>query len=455
MADGKHDAHSRLFQRVREIQDDELGLAVPGEHARARARLLAAIDCEPRGAAAQQPKPANPGWRWAFGTLAAAACALAIFIGWPRDRALQFEVDGSSVAIGDASEWIVASTKSRVLRFSDSTQIELAPQGRMRVNDLRRNGARVELGSGEVQLAVHHGPDTSWRVVAGPYTVHVTGTRFRVAWEPSRERFEVSVKEGSVRVDGPADEVARLRAGDSLVRARGKATADPEILELADPPASQLADAAELGLGLGESAAVEPAMDAQVIANQVADELASPEQASTTVRARARVPSKAEAEPQPKALGWAELYDQAQYAAAWSALEGLPGGILGESERVGADAMLDLADLARVNKRSQDSRKVLEQLRVRFPDGRQAGEAAFLLGKMSADAGAHAKAVVWLERYVSERPQGPWAKDALARLMHSYGALGRDAEAASAAERYLSRKQEGPNADKAREILGE
>ncbi|MFO7563969.1 MAG: tetratricopeptide repeat protein [Enhygromyxa sp.] len=304
-----------------------------------------------------------------------------------------------------------------MILVSDSTRIELEPHARMFVDEIRENGAMVVLEQGEISLAVHHEQDTSWRVAAGPWTVHVTGTQFVVAWEPSTEHFRVALSEGSVRVEGPEDEVVQLVAGEELVRGpiEPEPPGQPSALTLLEQ------DDPEHGAEHDQLEGHEP----------------SPGKPSKTSARR-----------------WSRYFDDADYQGAWDVLAGQAGGIHGEGERVGnARAMLDLADVARFTKHPSDTRKLLERLRERFPDSNEASEAAFALGRLAADGGSQAKAAMWFERYLDERPSGSFAGDALGRLIDCYDALGQTNEAKSAAQRYLASHPKGPHASKAEKLL--
>jgi ferric-dicitrate binding protein FerR (iron transport regulator) len=418
------DSTSRLFAAVREAQDQQLLLDDPHEHARARARLLQALEPAPVTRVDREVGLAGA-WRWGLGGLAVAACALAIFVALPDRDALQIaggdllgcqiDLQTGSAELGPRS-LVVADDQPRAILVSDSTRIELAPQGRMFVDEIRGNGAMVVLEQGEVSLAVHHEHDTSWRVAAGPWTVHVTGTQFVVAWEPSTEHFRVAVSEGSVRVEGPEDEVVKLAAGEELVRG---GEIEPELL--GQPHAVTLLEQDH------------PAIDPEQIDHH-GPSLGKP--SKTNVRR------------------WSRYFDDADYHGAWEVLAASPGGIHGEAERVtNARTMLDLADVARFTKHASDTRKLLERLRERFPNSHEASEAAFALGRLAADGGSTARAAVWFERYLDERPNGSFAGDALARLIDCYDALGQTADAKSAAKRYLASHPTGPHAAKAEKIL--
>jgi transmembrane sensor len=445
MATASRDSTStgQLLATVREAQDQNLRLADPHELARARARLLQAVDraqVETQATARPVARPGNrAGWRWAIGTLVAGACAFAVFA-LPSNDALEFEVDGVELASSDSR--IVSDDEARTLSFSDSTNIELAPGSSMFVDDLRSNGANVVLERGEVSLSVHHEHDTSWQVSAGPYAVHVTGTEFTVEWQPGSEYLAVEVEEGSVRVEGPEGAIANLRAGESLVRERGKATIEPEQLDVVEPaePSAPAPVATHALPGdpelLGPSGHVGDA-DGDASDRAIADKSDKPSEH------KAKLPS------------WTSSFDAADYEAAWKTLDQQPLGIYSEAQQADADTLLDLADVARFTKHHDDANKLLEQLRTRFPGSDAAGEAAFTLGRLAADRGSLAKAASYLELYLDERPTGSLVDDALGRLMDYYESLGRSDDANATAERYLARFPKGPHAGKAQKILGE
>jgi transmembrane sensor len=439
MATASRDSTSRsdLFATVREAQDQKLRLEDPHELARARARLLQAVDrSQAETQAKARPAATRPGsragWRWAIGTLVAGACAFAVFA-LPGNEALEFEVDGVELASSDSR--IVSDDEARTLSFSDSTNIELAPGSSMFVDDLRSNGANVVLERGEVSLSVHHEHDTSWQVSAGPYAVHVTGTEFTVEWQPGSEYLAVEVEEGSVRVEGPEGAIANLRAGESLVRERGKATIEPEQLDVVEP--------------------AEPSEPAPVATHALPDnqELLDPsgDASDRAIADKSDKPSEHKA----KHPSWTSSFDAADYEAAWETLDQQPLGIYSEAQQADADSLLDLADVARFTKHHDDANKLLEQLRTRFPGSDAAGEAAFTLGRLAADRGSLAKAASYLELYLDERPTGSLVDDALGRLMDYYESLGRSDDAKATAERYLARFPKGPHAGKAQKILGE
>ncbi|MFV8752492.1 FecR domain-containing protein [Nannocystaceae bacterium ST9] len=420
---------ARLFTAIREVQDGRLRLVDGHERARARARLLQAVEVAPLGRPNSAAAPSMP-WRWVMGGLVAAACAMAVIVNLPDEaqpqsrEPLAYTLDGSDAFAPEQA--IVAGRYARVLEFEDDTRIELAAFGELRVTDVRSNGATVQLDHGEVTLSVHHEDDTSWQVAAGPWSVHVTGTQFSVAWNPSTEHFRVAVIEGSVRVEGPAGDVAKLRAGESLVRERteAKVASREPAVEVDSEPASDPDSQPALDLG--------PAIESPVELHPQSK------------------PNKLDSKP----IDWRALAKDSRYDDAWAALESGKAGVLGEAERASADALLDLADVARFTDHRGDAKRVLERLRERFVGSVQAGDAAFELGRIAADGGDDDRAATWFETYLDERPNGSLVNDALVRLMNAYDSLDQLDQARSAATRYLDRQPDGLHASKARKILG-
>jgi hypothetical protein len=104
------------------------------------------------------------------------------------------------------------------IAFDDGTQITLDEKTRIRVKALRwKKGANIHLDDGEAKLAVVHREGRSWTVLAGPFRVDVTGTRFGASWSQQHGRFHITMLEGEVRVSGgPIATATSLRAGQTL-----------------------------------------------------------------------------------------------------------------------------------------------------------------------------------------------------------------------------------------------
>src|SRR5262249_26034187 len=83
-----------------------------------------------------------------------------------------------------------------------------------RVEGTERNGARVLVEKGAITVSVKHREGSNWRFGAGPYEVHVTGTKFVLAWNPERREIDLRLDEGSVDVESPVGaKRVEVRAG--------------------------------------------------------------------------------------------------------------------------------------------------------------------------------------------------------------------------------------------------
>ena len=107
------------------------------------------------------------------------------------------------------------------VRFSDGSQITLSPHARARLVELDADGAHLLLEGGHAQVAVVPRAHTRFRISAGPFVVRVKGTRFGVAWDAERDRFEL-------RSAARKRRGCRLRAGPGL-RDAERAEGDGEL----------------------------------------------------------------------------------------------------------------------------------------------------------------------------------------------------------------------------------
>ncbi|HWB78380.1 MAG TPA: FecR family protein, partial [Nannocystaceae bacterium] len=212
-----------LGRHVAEAQD-----ALREDHrADVRARLLA------------HAEPSRTSWIRA-GAIAAAFAAVVLFMVWPQARPLTFEVGQTRGTVG---AWMSApAERGELLRFSDGSEIELQPRAQARVAELDRGVVRVVLERGAADVRIEKGGERAWHIDAGPYLVVVTGTQFRVSWDPQRESFELDLREGSVIIEGPQLERAQeLGAGQSVriaapVVAHVEAIAPREVVQHEEVP---------------------------------------------------------------------------------------------------------------------------------------------------------------------------------------------------------------------------
>jgi hypothetical protein len=366
--------------------------------------------------------------------LAAAAClacvAVLFVVRRPATR-VSFAV-GSPAVHGTVGEWIAAGSAAPIpLRFSEGTSFTLEPGAKLRVTATTANGAEVLLEQGSVAASVvHTGPDTGWSLRAGPFDVHITGTRFGVAWDPTAETFELTMSEGTVVVRGPLLPSERqIAAGERL-----RISIREQVMELrsarldAIPPPSAEAKA---------PTTPEPAVIA------TADVSAAP-----PARSAAPPSSAAVVEPSPvHEPGWRDLAKTGKYQDALAAAE--RAGFAQELDRASSSDLLLLADAARYASRPALAREALLAQRRRFG---ARGRTAFLLGKIAADQqGSSGEAIRWFEIYLSEEPGGALAEQALGRILEFR--KGDPAAARPVAERYLARYPSGTYAALARSVL--
>lgn len=361
--------------------------------------------------------------------LAVAALAVAVVlvvIAWPRSPEpglLAFEV-GSPPRTGVVGEWLAAPVDGAVpMTFSEGTQLELEPQSRLRVREVRSDGAQVVLEKGTLRADVvpTDQGQPSWLFEAGPFSVAVKGTSFSTSWDPATDTFAIAMKEGRVVVQGPVLETPRELVGGDRLRvsvadrhvqlSRGT----PPEAEAASPPATE----ARVESPSGEDADEEPA-DAEPAASATAT-------AKTSWRERARA---------------------GDYRAAMEQLDdGRFGALVTGSSQ--ADLFF-LADAARFGGRPDRAKSALLSARKRFGSSR----AAFLLGKVAADQlRSPAEASQWFQIYVREAPSGALAEQAWGRLLEL--SRGGDPERVRAlAQEYLSRFPNGGHAPLARQLVG-
>lgn len=308
--------------------------------------------------------------------------------------------------------------------FSDGSRLLLAPDSAARVTATGARGARLVLESGRAQLAVVHRPDADWHLRAGPFDVHVTGTRFELGWRPATGELDLTMQEGRVVV-----------SGGCLARPQ-------EVGEGEHLLASSLTH--HWAVSSGERTAAK---------SRQASAPASPPGPGATVARPDDLP-----EERPTAAGptrpspdapWREAVARGQYREAMAMLDenAWARALRGAS----ASDLMALANAARLADDPGHATSALLGLRRRFPNHGSAKVAAFTLGRLAFDQShAYAEAATWFERYLQEAPRGELAREAAGRLIEAYGLAGNHAAAQGAAGRYLNAYPTGPHADLAR-----
>jgi hypothetical protein len=272
--------------------------------------------------------------------------------------------------------------------------------------------------------------------VAGPFEVHVIGTRLTLGWDPVKEEVDLVLHEGSVEVESP------LAKGRFPVRGgqRFRASLIDGSMRVENlTPAGKAAPAPEAKLD-------EPS------AATVIDLEALPTAHATEARA-AHAKSGASATATDEANeSWPELVRRGRFPAVVAAAKAR-----GLSECLNSCSAVDvraLADAARYTGESGLAEKSLHTLRQRFGNTGQGTAAAFLLGRLSESRGHLGDADRWYQTYLQEAPRGQFAADALAGRMRAVSALQGHTAGRPLALEYLRKYPDGVQAPAARKLSG-
>jgi TolA-binding protein len=372
---------------------------------------------------------------WLLAAAAVVVIALGSFV-------VAFRRSELAVTVGNGGEtpllgaWLGAPEHRPLsLEFSDGSRFELAPGSKARLVELERTGARVELANGKVKVHVVHREAANFRLEAGPYRVRVTGTRFESSYSPERDVFELFLEEGQVELSGCV-----FGKGRKLTTGQGvRASCSERTLDI--------------GYGIpGRDRRAEPAP--KPAAAPAASSGSAPSVAET---ARDGAPSEgppaASASTRPLAeTSWLPLARAGDYDGAFSSVRAR--GFEAECARASADSLALLADVARHARAPKQAEFALLTLRRRFPGTSEAALAAFALGRLEFDERrAYARAATWFSTYLSERPSGPMAREALGRLVEARY-RGQDlAGARTVAAQYLREYPTGPHAELASRVV--
>jgi hypothetical protein len=363
-------------------------------------------------------------------TLAAAAvlvAGLGTWRLWPRP--LSYEVHGGS---GFEGPYVSATPMSPAeLVFSDGSNVQADPGCRLRVDETYRNGARVLVERGSTTSHVAHEKASNWNFVAGPFDVHVTGTRFRLSWDPLMEEIDLRLLEGSVEVRSP------LAQGPIVVRAgqRFRAAVSSRSLTVTEGETAPVAPTAADG-------AASSAIAAQAPVNPLP-------QAAPQAPARAPAPV---AKTPPRRDSWQDLLTRGDFESIVVAANGrgFDSCITGCS----AGDLRSLADAARYTGRGELAEKCLIALRQRFPTSANAAAAAFMLGRTQETRNQPTSAQRWYETYLAESPDGEFSAEALAGKMRAVTTTRGPSAAKPLALEYLRRYPQGVHVKTARRIAG-
>jgi hypothetical protein len=365
-------------------------------------------------------------------TMAAAAMLVGGFATWRLwPRPLSYEVRGGS---GFDGPYVSASPLSPAeLLFSDGSNLKADPGCRLRVDETYRNGARVFVERGSTTSRVTHEKASNWTFVAGPFEVHVTGTRFALSWDPLVEEIDLRLLEGSVEVRSPlAQGPIVVRAGQrfrAAVSSRSLTVTEGETAPATTPAA---APAENAGSPVGHAAPAAPPVPA----------VAAP--VTTAAAGNNKAPARRDS--------WQELLTHGDFESIVVAANarGYEACITGCS----AGDLRSLADAARYTGRGELAEKCLLALRQRFPTGAHAAAAAFMLGRTHETRNQPTTAQRWYETYLAESPDGEFAAEALAGKMRAVTTTRGPAAAKPLAVEYLRRYPQGVHVKTARKIAG-
>jgi TolA-binding protein len=280
---------------------------------------------------------------------------------------------------------------------------------------------------------VVHSERSAWRVIAGPLTVRVTGTRFDVRWSASAEEFSVAVSKGSVAISGAVvGEERAVRAGETL-----RVFVNEQRLELASTAELTAAGSADAGTGLPPPPSVPQAETALALAPDTAKPSA------------ARTPTPAVAS---HAADWRQFARKGSLREAFAAAQAT--GFDAACQSASASELLQLGDGARLSGNPARAKQALMRLRTAFPGDSRRAAAAFALGKIAFDqTRGYAEAAEWFATSIREQPKGSLVREAAGRLIEARHRAGDAARARQAAEDYLVRYPDGPHADIARSLV--
>ena len=397
------------LQPLARLAQDTLGDMSPEQNLRGE------LEIERRFTAKRRPA-------WLLPALAGAAIALAsLVLVFKVQRApapLSYVVEDGAAVVASLETNAAAA---RTVRFSDGTELRVDAGTEARVRFVTEHGAAIAMARGALHAAVIHSATSEWKFEAGPFLVQVTGTAFRLAWDPEQDRFDLRLEHGSVTVTSPvANEPIPVRSGQWLtIRPR-----DNEVLirDLTGERATEEPAAALDSAPPSTDTSPPPVLDSAAPAH------GAPDTAHHWARELARGHND-------------EIIDDA-----------LRRGLDGCLAEANGSELSALADAARYTRRDEIARKALLAQRRRFAGSRRAVDASLLLGRLAQAEQDDAHALIWFDTYLSEAPNGAYASEALGRKLSVVRHSSGPAAARALAEQYLSRFPNGAYSSVARAL---
>ncbi len=373
-----------LFGAIREAQDRALDER--GSNDRIASRLIAI-----RGTRVSVRRSLS--FRWAIAiSLFALVSSVTLLLTSRVAKPLAFTVGTERAP--QVGQLVEAMANPVPVVFSDGSEVRVETSGQARIAAVRANGANLVLEKGRIHTHVVPRKENDWSIFAGPFQVHVTGTRFDTDWSPESGVLKVKMFDGHVVItgaclDGPRD----LRGEES------------GVLRCDAPPTSV-------------AAPVEPVV------------VPSPPPPIESVHARPPLPAASANAASAETLSSAEVLTRGSREQL---------SALGESARHQGENALAI--------------QTYRTLRERFPGTPDASRATFMLGRMVAAQGNGAEAEGLFADYVKEAPRGVFVEEAEGRLLELAEVRGDAPRARELAREYLIRHANGAFAGKARRIL--
>jgi hypothetical protein len=348
------------------------------------------------------------------------------------ERAIEYRVAGNP-KVAPIGQYVAPATKEPLaLKFSEGSVVQLDPGARARVAKTTTHGATVLLETGGAKVNVVHRPAADWTILAGPYTVHVTGTAFQLNYESSSQRFELAMKSGVVNVEGPG-----------LTRPV-EVKADERFVHYVGDPKFEHGNASQGNNPSGDLAATSP----DPSANAAAMDPVQSDSVHGANRSFVGVEASKNASAASRS-GWAADVARGEYSAVYRrANEKGWTQVLAEANQ---SDLMAVANAARFLGRTVSSREALEALRHRFKGSYSALSATYLLGRL-AEPTSPKEAMGWYLQYEREAPNGALVAEAAGRRLLLIQASGDRPGAERLARDYVSRYPDGPYAGVARKI---
>jgi hypothetical protein len=471
----------RLAQLARRAHDVANATVSAVLHGDGRRRLLATALDEAPGRRALFGK----GFVWTSFASLAAAGAIALLLAWPFGaRPLTYEIRGGQRVAANYVDALHDAPAS--VEFSDGSKIVASAGSRLRIDATNEHGARVFVERGSATAQVTHRAHSSWVFIAGPFDVHITGTRFTLAWDPREQAIDLTLHEGSVSVDSPLGSThCVLRAGQRFRASLAAGTMQLDNGQSEALPATSASVAPTNTNVQGKSkhvaawslrshtqaynAAASTTAGGKALAAKAADQAAS----DGTLERSAVAPASGKSLDARKGGEATEHGAASQQAAArrptdartsdWPSLvrRGDFNTVVDAATLRGIDLTLRTASAADVRALADASRytghaalaeRSLTALRERFPGTRQSAAAAFLLGRTLESSGNMPEADRFYALYLTESADGEFAAEALAGHMRAVEAWKGPAAAKPVALEYLRRYRAGVHAETARRL---